>query len=258
MTARLADKHILVTGAATGIGRTIAEACVRQGATVALLDRQRDGVERLAAQLRGEGHKALGLVADIADRAAVEAAIAQAQEVNGRLTTLVNNAGMNVFHEPLAMPDEAWQLCLTVDLEGAWHCSRAVLPSMLEQGGGAIINIASTHSFSIIPGCFPYPVAKHGLIGLTRALGIEYASRGVRVNAIAPGYIATPAVEAHWQTFADPATAKARIEALLPPGRLGRPEEVAMTAVFLASDEAPFINASCLTIDGGRSVVYHD
>ncbi|KPQ22269.1 SDR family oxidoreductase [Halomonas sp. HL-93] len=258
MTTRLNAKHILVTGAANGIGRAIAEACVQEGATVALLDRDGEGIERLVAQLRGEGHKVQALVADIADRDAVEAAVTQACKFAGPLTTLVNNAGMNVFHEPLAMPDEAWQRCLSVDLEGAWHCSRAVLPGMLEQGGGAIINVASTHSFSIIPGCFPYPIAKHGLIGLTRALGIEYASRGVRVNAIAPGYIATPAVEAHWQSFDDPAAAKARIEALLPPGRLGRPEEVAMTVVFLASDEAPFINASCLTIDGGRSVVYHD
>lgn len=258
MTARLTTKHIMVTGAANGIGRAVAEACVSEGATVALLDQDGDNVERLAAQLRSAGHNAQALVADIADRAAVEAAVARAREINGPLTTLVNNAGMNVFHEPLAMPDEAWRRCLAVDLEGAWYCSRAVLPDMLEQGGGAIINIASTHSFSIIPGCFPYPVAKHGLIGLTRALGIEYAARGVRVNAIAPGYIATPAVEAHWQTFNDPEAARARIEALLPPKRLGRPEEVAMTVVFLASDEAPFINATCLTIDGGRSMVYHD
>ncbi|UEQ03360.1 SDR family oxidoreductase [Halomonas profundus] len=258
MTARLTDKHILVTGAATGIGRAIAEACVREGATVALLDRDGDNVERLAAQLRSEGHNAQALVADIADCAMVDAAVAKAREINGPLTTLVNNAGMNVFHDPLAMPDDVWQLCLAVDLEGAWFCSRAVLPDMLAQGDGAIINIASTHSFSIIPSCFPYSVAKHGLIGLTRSLGIEYAPRGVRVNAIAPGYIATSAVEAHWQSFDDPVTAKARIEALLPPGRLGQPEEVAMTVVFLASDEAPFINASCLTIDGGRSVVYHD
>ena len=258
MTARLADKHILVTGAATGIGRAIAEACVREGAILTLLDMEGESVERLATRLCGEGYQVQAVVADIADRCAVEAAVAKAREYSGPLTTLVNNAGMNVFHEPLAMPDEAWQRCLSVDLEGAWHCSRAVLPDMLKQGGGVIINIASTHSFSIIPGCFPYPVAKHGLVGLTRALGIEYASRGVRVNAIAPGYIATQAVEAHWQTFDNPAAEKARIEALLPPGRLGKPEEVAMTAVFLASDEAPFINASCLTIDGGRSVVYHD
>lgn len=204
MTARLADKHILVTGAATGIGRAIAEACVREGAILTLLDMEGESVERLATRLCGEGYQVQAVVADIVDRCAVEAAVAKAREYSGPLTTLVNNAGMNVFHEPLAMPDEAWQRCLSVDLEGAWHCSRAVLPDMLKQGGGVIINIASTHSFSIIPGCFPYPVAKHGLVGLTRALGIEYASRGVRVNAIAPGYIATPAVEAHWQTFDDP------------------------------------------------------
>ena len=214
MTGRLATKHILVTGAATGIGRAIAEACVREGAKVALLDQDGDSVERLAAELRSEGHNVQALMADIADRAMVDAAVVKAREKNGPLTTLINNAGMNVFYEPLAMPDEAWQRCLAVDLEGAWYC--------------------------------------------TRSLGIEYAPRGVRVNAIAPGYINTPAVEAHWQTFDDPAAAKASIEALLPPGRLGQPEEVAMTVVFLASDESPFINASCLTIDGGRSVVYHD
>lgn len=258
MAARLVGKHIMVTGAANGIGRAIAEACLQEDAAVTLLDQEGDGVERLVRELSRQGHKAQAVVCDITDQGAVVSAMARAQEHFGPLTTLVNNAGKNVFHEPLAMPDEAWRECLSVDLDGAWFCSQAVLPGLVDQGGGAIINIASTHGFSIIPGCFPYPVAKHGLIGLTRSLGIEYAKRGVRVNAIAPGYINTPAVEAHWQTFDDPTAARARIEALLPPGRLGRPEEVAMTVVFLASDEATFINASCLTIDGGRSLVYHD
>ncbi|WP_136068880.1 SDR family oxidoreductase [Modicisalibacter radicis] len=258
MSGRLAGKRIFVTGAAAGIGHAIATACAGEGAAVCLADRDFDGAERAAATLREAGHAALAVSCDIASRDAVEAAVQRAREALGPLTTLINNAGMNVFHEPLAMPDDAWQRCLAVDLEGAWHCSRAVLPDLIAQGGGAIVNIASTHSFAIIRGCFPYPVAKHGLIGLTRALGVEYADRGVRVNAIAPGYIATPAVEAHWQGFDDPAAARGRIEALHPPGRLGRPEEIAMTAVFLASDEAPFINATCITVDGGRSAVYHD
>ena len=129
---------------------------------------------------------------------------------------------------------------------------------MIEAGRGSIVNIASTHAFRIIPGCFPYPVAKHAVLGLTRALAIEYAAKGIRVNAIAPGYIETPIAVEYWNTFADPDAEKRRAYALHPPKRIGRPEEVAWTAVFLASDEAPFINAATIVIDGGRSALYHD
>ena len=128
----------------------------------------------------------------------------------------------------------------------------------MERGKGSIVNIASTHAFKIIPGCFPYPVAKHGVIGLTRALGIEYAPNNVRVNAIAPGYIETQLTLDWWNAQPDPKAARQATLDLQPMKRIGQPHEVAMTAVFLASDEAPFINASCITIDGGRSALYHD
>jgi NAD(P)-dependent dehydrogenase (short-subunit alcohol dehydrogenase family) len=180
------------------------------------------------------------------------------REAFGNIDILVNNAGINVFHEPLETTESEWRRCFSVDLDGVWHMCKASLPAMLAQGGGAIVNIASSHSSTIIPHSFPYPVAKHGLLGLTRALGIEYAARGVRVNAIAPGYIDTDIARAHWASFPDPAAERRRAEALHPPGRIGRPEEVAMTAVFLASDEAPFINAASIAIDGGRSVLYHE
>jgi NAD(P)-dependent dehydrogenase (short-subunit alcohol dehydrogenase family) len=120
------------------------------------------------------------------------------------------------------------------------------------------VNIASTHAFKIIPGCFPYPVAKHGVIGLTRALGIEYAPNNVRVNAIAPGYIETQLTLDWWNSQPDARAARQATLDLQPMKRIGQPQEVAMTAVFLASDEAPFINASCITVDGGRSALYHD
>jgi NAD(P)-dependent dehydrogenase (short-subunit alcohol dehydrogenase family) len=147
---------------------------------------------------------------------------------------------------------------MRLDLDAAWYCARAVLPAMLAARRGSIINIASTHSFQIIPHTFPYPVAKHALQGLTRALAIEYAAQGVRVNAIAPGYIETQIAVDYWNTFPDPEAERQRACDLHPPRRVGQPVEVANTAVFLASDEATFINAETIVIDGGRSKVYHD
>ena len=162
---------------------------------------------------------------------------------------LVNNAGADVFSEPLSLSDADWERCLSLNLKGAWHLCRAVLPAMLAQGAGSIVNIASVHGHKIIPGAFPYPVAKHAL------LGIEYAARGVRVNSISPGLILVPRIE-DW--FEREPGARERQTELLPPRRIGRPEEVAYTALFLASDEARFINATDILIDGGRSQVYHD
>ncbi|KGV60944.1 short chain dehydrogenase family protein [Burkholderia pseudomallei ABCPW 91] len=200
----------------------------------------------------------LAVPTDVVRAESVAAALARTERAFGPLDVLVNNAGVNVFGDPLALTDEDWRRCFAIDLDGVWNGCRAALPGMVERGRGSIVNIASTHAFKIIPGCFPYPVAKHGVLGLTRALGIEYAPRNVRVNAIAPGYIETQLTHDWWSAQPDPQAARRETLALQPMKRIGRPDEVAMTAVFLASDEAPFINASCITIDGGRSVLYHD
>ncbi|HTM81552.1 SDR family oxidoreductase [Asticcacaulis sp.] len=255
---RLRGKRTIITGAGQGIGAAIAQAYVSQGASVCVAEIDVRQGELIAAQLRAAGGDAFFVKCDVSKKEDVGITIAAARERFGRIDVLVNNAGVNVFRDPLKMTEEDWRRCLAIDLDGAMYASCAVLPAMLEQNGGAIINIASTHSFSIIPGCFPYPVAKHALLGLTRSLGIEYAARGIRVNAIAPGYVDTPIADAYFKTFPDPAIERRKAENLHPPKRMARPDEVAMTAVFLGSDEAPFINASVITIDGGRSVVYHD
>lgn len=252
---RLNGKIAIVTGAGRGIGAAIAEAFTREGATVIIAEM--DGVTGGATAAR-LGSAAHFFRTDVTDNASVEACVAEALARFGRIDVLVNNAGINVFHDPLETNDAEWQRCMAVDLEGVWRMSRAVLPSMLEQQAGSIVNIASSHSSTIIPGTFPYPVAKHGLLGLTRALGIEYAASNIRVNAIAPGYIETDLAVDYWNTFPDPAQERRRTYDLHPPKRIGKPEEVAMTAVFLASDEAPFINATSIAIDGGRSVLYHE
>ncbi|MFM0285498.1 SDR family oxidoreductase [Paraburkholderia megapolitana] len=256
---RLTGKVALITGAGRGIGAAIADTFAREGAAVVLAELDLETAQRTAREIETRhSARALAVQTDVTQSASVQHAVSEAERAFGPLDILVNNAGINVFCDPLTMTDEDWRRCFAVDLDGVWNGCRAVLPGMVERGAGSIVNIASTHAFKIIPGCFPYPVAKHGVLGLTRALGIEYAPRNVRVNAIAPGYVETQLTHDWWNAQPDPAAAQQATLALQPMKRIGRPEEVAMTAVFLASDEAPFINASCITVDGGRSALYHD
>jgi len=257
---RLAGKVALVTGAGRGIGAAIARAFVAEGASVVLAELDGDAARASARDIGaayGPNAPVLARETDVTRPDSLRAAVADGERAFGPIDVLVNNAGINVFCDPLTMTDDDWRRCFAVDLDGVWNGCRAVLPGMVERGAGAIVNIASTHAFQIIPGCFPYPVAKHGVLGLTRALGIEYAPKNVRVNAIAPGYVETQLTRDWWASQPDPAAAREETLALQPMKRIGRPDEVAMTAVFLASDEAPFINATCITIDGGRTALYH-
>lgn len=249
MTTRLRGKVAIVTGAAQGIGAAVAALFASEGARVVGLDRQ-----PAATNVPG----LLNLTADVTHPEQIAAAVATTLERFERIDILVNNAGVNVFSAPLELPDADWDRCLNVDLKGAWIVSKAVLPAMLARACGNIVNISSVHGHRIIPGSFPYPVAKHGLIGLTRALAIEYAARGIRVNSISPGFILTPQTEAWLAAQPDPEKERRRQQDLLPCKRLGTSEEVAYTALFLASDEARFINAADILIDGGRTQLYHE
>jgi NAD(P)-dependent dehydrogenase (short-subunit alcohol dehydrogenase family) len=257
MSERLAGKRILITGAAQGIGLAIARAFVRENAAVFLVDRDGAALARVAGELRAASANIAYLPADITDARTIGLAVAEAAEEIGQINALVNNAGVNVFAEPLQTSDEEWDRCFDINLRGAWNCCKAVLPGMIEQGGGVILNIASTHAFTIIPHTFPYPLAKHALLGMTKSLGLEYASKNIRVNALAPGYVATQKVIDYWNGFPDPDAAKAETMKLHPGGRIATPEEIAMAAVFMISDECPFMNATCLTVDGGLSVQQH-
>lgn len=258
MSARLDGKVAIITGAAQGIGRATAEAFAREGAAVAVADKDVEAGTRVSETFVHHGATAKFYEIDVADSLSCERVAEQVKSDFGKIDVLVANAGVNVFAEPLDISEQEWRRCFAVDLDGVWFSARAVLPHMILQRSGAIVAMASCHSFAVIPGCFPYPVAKHGVIGLVKALGVQYAAHGIRVNAIAPGYIETELTRRHWASFPFPEQERERICRLHPPGRIGRPEEVAMTAVFLASDEAPFINATSIQIDGGRSAVYHD
>lgn len=250
---RLKGKIAIVTGAGQGIGEAIARRFAAERATVVIAERDQGRGAAVAASLRGAGATAVAIQTDVADAASVSAMVAETVATLGAPDVLVNNAGIAVFGDPLSISDADWQRCMSVDLDGAWYCCRAVLPHMLERGSGAIVNIASNHSFQIIRNTFPYPIAKHGLLGLTRSLALEYAERGVIVNAISPGYIDTPLNRKMFAEDPDP-QAREKVEARQPVKRLGRPEEIAAIAAMLASDEARFIVGANIVADGGVTI----
>jgi NAD(P)-dependent dehydrogenase (short-subunit alcohol dehydrogenase family) len=257
MTGRLAEKRIFVTRAAQGIGLAIAKAFLREGAALFLINRDGDLLKEEAGLLQKAGSKLGWMSADISNAAAMSNTVSQAADEIGPINALVNNAGVNVFAKPLETTNEEWNRCFNINLKGAWNCCKAVLPEMIKTGGGVILNISSTHAFTIIPRTFPYPLAKHALLSMTKSLSLEYASKNIRVNALAPGYVSTEKVIDYWDSFPDPEAAKAETMKLHPGGRIASPEEIAMAAVFMVSDECPFMNATCLTIDGGLSVQQH-
>jgi NAD(P)-dependent dehydrogenase (short-subunit alcohol dehydrogenase family) len=259
MSGRLDNKVAIITGAAQGIGAAIADVFAEEGATLVLFDMKTEPLENLAERLSAKyGSKVLTKTVDVADENVILEKVKEIYNDLQRIDVLINNAGINSFNNVLELSKQDWDRCLSVNLDGVWNCCKAVLPKMIENKYGHIVNIASVHGHKIVRGAFPYAVSKHGLVGLTRALGVEYAASGIRVNSISPGLINTPISETYFNSFSNPEEERRRQEDLLPCKRIGDPREVANTALFLASDEATFINATDILIDGGRSQLYSD
>lgn len=255
MSERLDGEIAIVTGGGKGIGAAISSLYAAEGARVVIAQRSLEVGEAHARSIRERGGQAVAFATDVTSEADIEALVSDTVDAFGPPSILVNNAGIAVYEDPLKLDREQWERCFGVDLEAVWWLSQAVLPHMLAAGRGSIINIASSHSFQIIPGCFPYPVAKHGLIGLTKALAAEYGAMGVRINAICPGYVETPSLSAYFDSFPDPSAERERVAGLHVMARIGSPEEVAGPALFLASAEASFITGEALVVDGGLTTV---
>ncbi len=243
---RLDGKTALVTGASGGIGAAIARAMHAQGATVVLSGTRRDALDTLAADL---ADRAFVCPADLKDPAAPDALVAAAEAAAGPLAILVNNAGFTRDMLALRMKDEDWQSVLDVDLTAPFRLARAALKGMLRRREGRIIGIGSIVGTTGNPGQANYAAAKAGLIGMTKALALEVASRTVTVNMIAPGFIATP------MTHALTDAQKAKLNEQIPLGRMGAPEDIAAAAVYLASAEAAWVTGMTMHINGGMAMV---
>jgi 3-oxoacyl-[acyl-carrier protein] reductase len=243
MRARLEGKVAIITGSARGIGRGIARAMAAEGAVVVVADRDGAAGATAAAEL---GPPAVAVRVDVADEASVAGLVQTVEERHGRIDVLVNNAGIATSAEVAEMPLAMWAETIAVDLTGVFLCCRAVLPGMIARGSGRIVNIGSQLGLRGAPALVHYSAAKAGVHGLTKALAREVARHGITVNAIAPGPVDTEILAG-----IDDET-MAGILAEIPLGRLGRVEEIAPTAVLLASDEGSYYTGSVLNVSGGH------
>ena len=241
----LKDKIALVTGASQGIGRATSLALAEAGAKVAVAARSADKLASLVAEIAARGGEALAVPMDVANADQVKAGFQQVLAKFGRLDILVNNAAITRDTLALRMRLDDWEAVLRTNLTGAHLCIQQALGPMLKQRSGRIINLSSVVAETGNAGQANYVASKAGLIGLTRAMAVEVASRNITVNAVAPGFIVTP------MTDPLPAELKEKMKSLIPLGRLGKDREIAAAIVFLASDEAAYITGQVLDVNGG-------
>lgn len=248
---RLAGKRALVTGAGSGIGRAIAARFVREGAKVALLDVAGDGLRECCDEIGGE---TLALVADVTSEDQVAAAVETATTAWGGLDVLVANAGVSRFDDARVDELEAsvWRATLAVNLDGFFYTCKHGIRSLLASGGGSVVCTASpTGMFGVSPGYDAYSASKGGVLALARVMARDYATEGVRVNALMPGFTETGITA---RAFTNRASLE-RITAGIPLGRAAHPDEIAAAALFLASDESSYVTGAILAVDGGQTAV---
>jgi NAD(P)-dependent dehydrogenase (short-subunit alcohol dehydrogenase family) len=249
MAARLAGKVIMITGAASGIGRAIAQRCVDEGARVVCADTSEDAITNLAEDL---GPQALAVVCDVRDQRAVEAGVDTVRNRFGRLDGLVHNAAAPSLDGTVVdLSEEQWHLEIDVSLTGAFLAAKFAVPFMAAGGGGSVVLIASQFGHVATGKAIAYCAAKAGLIHLAKAMAIDHAAEGIRANSLSPGAVATARLLQRWPDLEAAGRALGPAHLL---DRIARPEEIAAAAAFLLSDDASFVTGTDLLVDGGYAV----
>jgi NAD(P)-dependent dehydrogenase (short-subunit alcohol dehydrogenase family) len=249
------QRFAIVTGAASGIGFATAERLARDGYAVGLVDVDEGGLQKASSAVGTTGSDALVACLDLTEPGAFAGAVEQMLEEQPGIDVLVNVAGIGVAATILETSDEDWNNTLAVNLTAMFHTCRAVLPHMLAAGSGAIVNVSSVAGLVGVGRRAAYCASKAGVLGLTRALAVDHAKDGIRVNAVCPGTVATEWIDKILANAPDPAATRRAMEQRQLDGRMGTPEEVAASIAFLVSDEARFFNGASVVMDGGMTAI---
>ncbi|MGH9616375.1 MAG: SDR family NAD(P)-dependent oxidoreductase [Acidobacteriaceae bacterium] len=251
---RLDGKMAVVTGGASGIGRATAQKLCELGASVAILDRNAESARATVEALRQAGHEASYHPCNVTLESEVKSAMEAAVQQHGGLNILVSNAGIQRYGDVVSTSSKLWDETMDVHVKGCFHATKYALPAMIASGGGAVVVVSSVQSFTAINNSAAYVAAKHALMGITRSIALDFASRNIRANCVCPGSVDTPMLRETAEMTGSPEKMLAALGRMHALGRIGRPEEVANAIAFLASDAASFITGTSLIVDGGLLV----